>query len=74
MHRNFFSDKKISQKKQNVDNFCDDRNIPFRFGIRKWVIDQLFKKLLFSKILPLNGIFQGIFNNIKTSYLSKIFH
>ena len=36
-HRLFL--KRISQKKEDIVNFCDDLNNPFRFACRKWYLD-----------------------------------
>ena len=36
MDREFF--KVLSQKPENVENFCNDLNNPFRFGCRKCVL------------------------------------
>ena len=38
MHRQFFL--KNSQNREHVKTFCTDLNIPFLFGIRKWMIKQ----------------------------------
>ena len=36
-HRLLF--RRMSQNKVYVENICNDGNNPFRFGIRKWVLE-----------------------------------
>ena len=38
MHRHFF--KIISQNPEYVERVCNDRNNPFHFSIRNWMINQ----------------------------------
>ena len=38
MCRRLFS-KRISQNEENIENFCNDLNNPFRFACRKWYLD-----------------------------------
>ena len=38
MHHQFF--KIITENPDYVKNHCNDRNNPFHFGIRKWMINQ----------------------------------
>ena len=36
MHRQFF--RKLSQNKEYIQTFCNDRRNPFHFACRKWYI------------------------------------
>ena len=72
LHRQFF--KILSQSPDYVQTHCYDRNNPFHFAIRKWMINQKFSnQSSFSKTLSLNSIFQNVFNDIKYVIIIKNF-